>query len=61
LAMQDLMLDRHSTTWATPPALFCLIGSDFDLQSSWSLPPDKLGLQTWATGAQLTPFFHWKF
>jgi hypothetical protein len=25
----------------------------FKLQSSWSLPPEQLGLQVWATGAQL--------
>jgi hypothetical protein len=49
---------------ATPPALFCdgyffEIGSlelfswaDFKLQSFWSLPPEYLGLQAWATGAR---------
>jgi hypothetical protein len=27
----------------------------FKLWSPWSLPPEQLGLQAWATGAQLSP------
>jgi hypothetical protein len=53
--------------WATPPApfvldifeiwsreLFAWVG--FELQFSWSLPAELLGLQIWATGIQF-PFF----
>jgi hypothetical protein len=29
----------------------------FEPQSSWSLPPEQLGLQAWATGAWLNIFF----
>jgi hypothetical protein len=31
-------------------------GAGFELQSSWSLSPEKLGLQAWTTGARL-PFY----
>jgi hypothetical protein len=33
----------------------------FELWSSWSLPPEKLGLQAWATGAQLLMLLVWFF
>jgi hypothetical protein len=60
-------LNSGPSPWATPPALFCEgffeIGSlelfawaDFEQRSYWSLPPEKLGLQVWATGTWL--FFH---
>jgi hypothetical protein len=31
-----------------------LSGDDFEPRSSWSLPPEQLGLQVWATGARLS-------
>jgi hypothetical protein len=31
--------------------------ADFELQASWSMPPEELGLQMWATGAWLFKIF----
>jgi hypothetical protein len=56
-------LNSGPTHWATPPALFLVMGflregltnylpgAGFEPWSSWSLPPEWLGLQVWVTGA----------
>jgi hypothetical protein len=37
------------------------VWAGFQPWSSWSLPPGKLGLQTWATGTRLLDFYFSKF
>jgi hypothetical protein len=60
----SLLLGRCSTTSATPPVIFVLgffkiescklfSWAGLALWSSWSLPPEQLGLQVWATSGQL--------
>jgi hypothetical protein len=53
-------LNSGPSPWATPPALFLWRVFQNKVSwticlgwSSWSLPPEKLGLQVWATGAWL--------
>jgi hypothetical protein len=60
----SLLLSRLSTTWATPPALFlCWVFSrqgvlnylaGLALYYIWSLPPESLGSQAWATSTWLS-------
>jgi hypothetical protein len=64
-----VVLNTVSSPWNTPPAIFFVMGSfkirslelfalaGFQPQSSWSLLPEKLGLQVWTTSAQPTPHF----
>jgi hypothetical protein len=58
---------RHSTAWATSPAhlapvilemgVFRTICSGWlEPRSSWSLPPEQLGIQAWATNAHSSIF-----
>jgi hypothetical protein len=62
-----LGLNSDPSPWVTPPALFhegffwdrsheLFARTGFESRSSWSLPPE-LGLQVWATGAQLFCYF----
>jgi hypothetical protein len=65
-------LNSGPTPWTTQPALFSegffKIGSHelfaqagCEPRSSWSLPPESLGLQVWAIGAQPRLFFESSF
>jgi hypothetical protein len=55
-------LGKCSTTWATPPVIFSdgffeigchklFAQAGLEPWSSWSLPPEQLGLLAWATSA----------
>jgi hypothetical protein len=62
--LNSCLLGRHSSAWATPPALFCdryfrdrvlwtICPGWLQMWSSWSLPPELLRLRVWTTGTQL--------